>query len=39
MKAHKIYARNTSGNVAFDNSHFQDDAIALKHIVEDIHLS
>jgi len=39
MKTHKIYPRNTSSNVAFDNSHLQDDAIALKHIVEYIYLS
>jgi hypothetical protein len=39
MTTHEIHPRNTSSNVAFENSHLQDDAIALKHIVEDIHLS
>lgn len=37
MKTHKIYPRNMSSNVAFDNNHLQDDAVAMKHVVEDIH--
>jgi hypothetical protein len=39
MKTHEIYPRNMSSNVAFDNSHLQDDGTALKHMAEDIHLS
>jgi hypothetical protein len=39
MKTHEMYPRNMSSNVAFDYSHLHDDAIALKHIAEDIYLS